>query len=272
MAKNKKTKIGIVGCGAIGEGLARFLERELHRQVRLAAIADKNRAAAAALRRKLRYKPRVCSLDALMQEVDLVIESASVQAAHLILEKAVRYRRNVVILSVGALLDKAVTLRRAIQQNITVYVPSGAVCGVDALGALSMGSIEKITLTTSKPPRGLMGAEYFKRQKIDLVRLRREHCVFKGNVAEAIKHFPKNINVAATLLLASSFGDVQVYIKANPHLKRNTHRIQIEAKEARVSITVENVPSLRNPKTSALAILSTQHLLKKIFSPFKIGS
>jgi len=272
MAKDKRTKIGIIGCGAIGEGLARFIEGALCRQAKLEAIADKSRVAAAALRDKLKHKPRICSLDELIRRVDLVIESASVQAARLILEKAIRYRKDVVILSVGALLDKTARLRQARQQNITVYVPSGAVCGVDALGALSMGSIEKITLITSKPPQGLMGTEYFKKQKMNLAHLRSEHCVFKGSVAEAIKHFPKNINVAATLLLASSFGDVQVYIKANPHLKRNTHRIQIEAKEARVGITVENVPSLGNPKTSALAILSTQYLLKKIFSPFKIGS
>jgi len=188
------------------------------------------------------------------------------------LREAVRYRKDVVILSVGALLDSTAILAQARRRNINVYVPSGAVCGVDALGALSMGSIEKITLTTSKPPKGLIGADYLKQQKIDLDGLREEHCVFKGNVAEAVKHFPKNINVAATILLASSFGDVQVYIKAAPRLKRNVHQIQIEAKEARVSITVESVPSSRNPKTSALAILSTQCLLKKMFSPFKIGS
>jgi aspartate dehydrogenase len=100
----------------------------------------------------------------------------------------------------------------------------------------------------------------------------KERCVFEGSVQEAVKYFPKNINVAATLMLASAFKNVKVYIKANPHLKRNTHRIQIEADEARVNITVENVPSRLNPKTSALAILSTQCLLKKIFSPLKIGS
>jgi len=91
-------------------------------------------------------------------------------------------------------------------------------------------------------------------------------------VSEAVKYFPKNINVAATLLLASSFKDVEVCIKADPRLKRNVHQILAEAKEAKVDIRVQNVPSESNPKTSALAILSTQYLLKKIFSSFKIGS
>jgi len=272
MKKDKKTKIGIVGCGAIGEGVACFLEKELSQQVSLVAIVDKDRAAAAALQKKLKHKPKLCRLDELMKKVDLVIETASAQAARTVLREAVHYGKDIVILSVGALLDSAAILKQARRKNITVYVPSGAICGVDALGALSMGSIEKIILTTSKPPKGLMGAEYLKQQSINLEGLRDEYCVFKGNVAEAVKHFPKNINVAATILLASSFGDVQVYIKADPRLKRNVHRIQIEAKEARVNITVESAPSRRNPKTSALAILSTQCLLKKMFSPFKVGS
>jgi aspartate dehydrogenase len=55
-------------------------------------------------------------------------------------------------------------------------------------------------------------------------------------------------------------------------VKRNTHRIEIDTGEARISINIENVPSKTNPKTSALAIHSTQYLLKKIFSSFKIGS
>ncbi|MFA5338375.1 MAG: aspartate dehydrogenase domain-containing protein [Candidatus Omnitrophota bacterium] len=50
------------------------------------------------------------------------------------------------------------------------------------------------------------------------------------------------------------------------------HRIEVDTEEAKVSISVENVPSKTNPKTSTLAILSTQYLLKKIFSSFKIGS
>jgi len=74
------------------------------------------------------------------------------------------------------------------------------------------------------------------------------------------------------LLFSSGFCDVEVCIKADPKVKRNTHRIEIDAKEARLSINIENVPSKRNPKTSTLTILSTQDLLKRIFSSFKIGS
>ncbi|MBN3041297.1 MAG: DUF108 domain-containing protein, partial [Candidatus Omnitrophica bacterium] len=70
----------------------------------------------------------------------------------------------------------------------------------------------------------------------------------------------------------SSFKNIQVFIKADPGLKRNIHKIEIDARQARINIEVENIPSQKNPKTSALTILSVQYLLEKIFSPFKIGS
>jgi len=102
--------------------------------------------------------------------------------------------------------------------------------------------------------------------------LKKETVVFKGGVKRAVKYFPKNINVAATLLLASCLKDISVCIKADPKLKRNIHNVRIEAEEANLTFSVENIPSVSNPKTSALTILSTQKLLEKICFSFCVGS
>jgi aspartate dehydrogenase len=177
-----------------------------------------------------------------------------------------------VILSVGAFIEDFSIIEKARKSGINIYVPSGAICGVDGLGALSLGEINKVTLTTSKPPKGFLGAPYLKKHKIHLTHLKEEKVIFEGGVKQAIKYFPQNINVAATLLLASGAKEVRVCIKADPRIERNIHRIEIDTQEARVSISIENMPSKLNPKTSALAVLSTQYLLKKIFSSFKIGS
>jgi aspartate dehydrogenase len=274
-----KLKLGIVGCGAIAKGVSSFIEKELNTKIKITAVCDKNDAAAAAFRRNLRSKPLICDLPTLVQKVDLVVEAASVDAAKSVLAKAISLGKDVVVLSVGALVEDSSLLERADKKGVNIYVPSGAICGVDGIGALSLANIKKISLITSKPPVGLAGVEYLKKKRINLRKLRKAKVVFKGRVSEAIKFFPKNINVAATLLLAASYATdsrrsinkVEVCIKADPGLKRNVHRIEIYAKEARVSIEVENVPSEINPKTSTLAILSTQYLLKKIFSSFKIG-
>lgn len=273
MQRNKnKTKIGIVGCGAIGEGVATFIDRKLRDKTILWAIADKDSEKAEFLIEKLSAVPKIKSINELVRAVDLVIEAASVEAAGDVLNKAIKFKKDVIILSVGALINDKTIIKRCEKQGINIYVPSGAICGVDGLGALSLGEIKKISLTTSKPPRGLLGVDYLKRKNINLNNIKTAKVIFRGKVKEAIRYFPQNINVAAILLLVSSFKNVEVVIKADPEVKRNIHNIEVDTEEAKVNISVENVPSKMNPKTSTLAILSTQYLLKKIFSSFKIGS
>ena len=268
----KRVRIGIVGCGAIGGEVAKFVDKKLQKQCVVFALSDKNIEAAEKVRRRLKVLPKIYSLDDLIKKVDLVIEAASIKAAKFILKKAVASRKNVIILSTGALINNNKAIEEAKKKNVKIYLPSGAICGADGLGALSVGKIKKISLTTSKPPKSLIGADYLKKKKINLTGLKEEKVIFKGKVSEAIKFFPKNINVAATILLASSFKDVSVCIKADPALRRNVHKVEIEAKEAKISISVENTPSKANPKTSTLAILSIQHLLRKLFSSLKVGS
>ena len=272
MSKNKKAKIGIVGCGAIGADVAVFIDKSLKKSAQLVGLADSDKKRAKGLQKKLGSKPQIYDLDSLVKRSDLVIEAASVEAAKVILKKALLYKKDVLILSVGAFVSAVDVFKEAQKKNINIYVPSGAICGIDGLGALRLGNIRKISLTTSKPPKGLKGADFLKKKRINLENLIEETVIFKGGVKEAIKYFPKNINVAATLLLASNSKDVGVCIKTDPKLKRNTHIIEVVADEAKIKISVENVPSKSNPKTSALAILSTKALLERIFSPFKVGS
>jgi aspartate dehydrogenase len=268
----KKIKIGIVGCGAIGEGVALFVDKKLKGKAVVSALAELDKKKAVRLKSKLKSSPKILDIDSLIKSVDLVIEVASQNAAEYILKKGIAAGKYIIILSMGALLRNRALLKKAERKGVKIYIPSGAICGVDGLRALSLGKIRKVSLVSSKPPKGFLGVDYLKKKGIDPKKLRREKVIFQGTVSEAIKNFPKNINVAATLLFASNFSNVSVCIKADPKVKRNTHRIEIDAKEARVSITIENVPSKRNPKTSTLTILSAQDLLNRIFSSFKIGS
>lgn len=268
----ERVKIGIVGCGAIGEGVARFIDTQLKHKAILWAVADRDVEKAEDLVEKLSSSPKILNVDNLIRNVKLVIETASVEAARHILKKAIAFKKDVLVLSVGALINAQSLIRKAEKTGIRIYLPSGAICGVDALGALGLGKIKRLSLITSKPPKGLLGAKYLQQKRINIDNLKKEKVIFKGGVKEAIKYFPQNINVAATLLLAASFRNLEVCIKADPKVTRNIHRIEADTEAARVSIVIENVPSRINPKTSALAILSTQYLLKKIFSSFKIGS
>jgi aspartate dehydrogenase len=127
-------------------------------------------------------------------------------------------------------------------------------------------------LTTSKPPQSLKGGTFLDSGKVNIERIQKPKVLFKGGIKKAIQYFPRNINVAATIFLASQFQDIEVVIKVDPALRRNTHSIEAISEEASIKIEVENIPSQLNPKTSYLAILSTQALLEKITSNIKIGT
>jgi aspartate dehydrogenase len=270
--KMKKTKIGLLGCGAIGEEVALFIDNQLKNKAVLHGICDREEEKSHALKNKLKSKPVICDMENLFKECDLLIEAASIEAANSALKNALKHKKSLIVLSIGALLNNRNLLDLADKKNINIYAPSGAICGIDGVGALSLGNIKTIALKTSKPPQGLVGVNYLKQKNINLLNLKNEMLVFQGGVSEAIKYFPQNINVAATLSLAAGNKNVQVQIYADPKVKTNIHQITIDAQETNISITVKNAPSKNNPKTSAMAILSTQNLLKKIFSSVKIGS
>ena len=66
--------------------------------------------------------------------------------------------RDVMALSVGGLLgclDEMVAL--AERRGARIYVPTGAIAGLDAVKAAAVAQIDRVTLTTRKPPRGLAG-------------------------------------------------------------------------------------------------------------------
>lgn len=267
----KKKKIGIVGCGAIGTDVALFAAEKLGNNVIVEALSDLCDERAVKLKKRLGRKVKILNIDSLARRVDLIVEAASGPAACLLLEKAISLRKDILILSVGGLVDARKLLARAAARRIKVYLPAGAICGIDGLTALSLGGINKVRLTTTKPPAGLKGAAYLKRKGINIDNLKGARVVFRGSVRQAVKYFPRNINVAAILLLASGARDVEVCIKVDAAIKRNTHRIDIDARCARASIEVANLPSPTNPKTSALAILSAQRTLMNIFSSLQIG-
>lgn len=265
-------KIAIVGCGTIGEAAAVFIDKKLKDKAVVCGLSDIDNKKACRLAKKLTCRPKVYCLEDLVRKSDLVIEAASVSAAGLVLQAALDCKKDVVLMSSGGLISNCGLIKEFARKKLNIYLPSGAICGIDGLGAFSMGKIKAISIVTSKPSAGVKGADIIKKKKIDLERLKGPKTLFSGSVAQAIKHFPKNINVAATLLFASGFKKVKVSLRADPGLKNNVHKVTLLADEGKLSVEVENRPSKSNPRTSALAILSLEYFLKKMFSTLKIGS
>jgi len=263
--KAKIKRIGIIGCGAIGSRLALYIDKKLSCFANVVALCDIDSIKAKELSFKIKSHPKVLSIENLIKQCDLIIESASVGISFTIVKTALKLNKDALVMSVGGLVKKELFSLLKNSKGV-LYVPSGAIAGIDAIKAAHLYDLKRITLTTYKPLRGLRGS-------LGKDKITKEQVIFKGSVKMAVKKYPKNINVAATLALAvRDFDKVRVKIITGPKIKRNSHKIFVESKAADLYTQTFNIPCPDNPKTSFLAVLSAQMLLEHIFSNFKIGS
>jgi len=266
----KKTKIGIVGCGTIGLEVAKAIETRLKNKAVLVAISDIDEIKIDNLLSKIKARPDVCSLKELIKKSDFVVEAASAVVSAGIAKKALAANKDVLIMSVGGLLNVSDIFNAAQKTKARLYIPSGALAGLDALKSAVASGLRKLTLTTRKSPRSLEGAPYLKENNIDLSSTKQETVLFEGTAAQAIKGFPKNVNVAVALSLIYPLLNVKIIVV--PQLKSNIHEIEAEGGFGKMFTRTENMPSPNNPKTSYLAALSAIATLEGALSNVKIGT
>ncbi|MCM8797816.1 MAG: DUF108 domain-containing protein [Candidatus Omnitrophica bacterium] len=269
-------KIGIVGCGAIGSSLARIILRDLKGKAELAALFDVNKNKLDLLVKTLSASERLKAfgLIQLISRAQLVIEATSAESSWEIAKKAIMKGRHIMIMSVGGIAAYYRQLYKLAQRyNCRVYIPSGAIAGIDALKAARMARIKKVILRTIKNPASFKGVEYVERQKLCLDNLKKDKILFSGPASKAIKYFPQNINVAALLSLAGlGLSKTRVEIVASPTIKNNVHKIRIESSAGVVETSTENIVHPDNPKTSYLAVLSAAATLKQVLEPIRLGT
>ncbi len=257
-----------MGCGAIGTEIA--LAIDLGKiPAKLTHVYDFSKDASSKLVSKLQNKPVITDNVGLLAAapIDLIVEAASQDAVRDNALSILQNRKDLMIMSVGALLDESILeiiMEGCKDFKKSVYLPSGAITGLDGVRAVK-NELDSLVLVTTKNPKALKGAKFFETSKINLDELKEPTIIYEGTAQEAVKLFPANINVAALLSLAGMGSNrTKVKIVADPKTDKNTHEIQAEGKFGKFSIKVENVPSENNPKTSRLAILSAIECLRKI--------
>lgn len=260
----------MLGCGSIGTQIALAIDSGKIPAV-LTHVYDSSKDAAAELVSKLDTKPEIVENSHLLSShpVNIIVEAASQDAVKDVALSVLQNKRDLMIMSVGALLDESIydILSDACTDfKRTIYLPSGAIAGLDGIKSVK-DELESLFITTTKHPRSLKGAKFFENSAIDLDTVNSSTVVFEGIAKEAVSLFPANINVAALLSL-SGIGSEKTVVKiiADPNTDKNTHRIEAAGKFGRMTFTIENFPDPGNPKTSRLAILSAIETLRKYCS------
>lgn len=250
-------RIGLLGCGNIGNIIV------THRAgLQIVSLYDiiPNRAYELSLVCGARVHEDFNTFVA--DTIDLVVEAASVQAVREFAIPVLREGKDLVVLSVGALSDSS--FYQAVEQTARdhacrVYIPSGAIAGLDNAKVGRFARIDRLLLKTTKSPQSLGIAAEERR------------LVFKGKANECIKEFPRNVNVSVALSLAAG-KEVDVELWADPSADRIVHEIQIEGEFGEISVCVRNLPSPDNPATSYLAALSILTLLHSLEDPIVVGT
>src|SRR5690606_4409931 len=264
--------VGLGGVGAIGGAVARRLDRGLP-GLRLVAVSARDVPRAEQRMAELARPVPVVPLGALAERADVVVECAPAAAFREVAEPALRAGRILMPVSVGQLLEHADLVDLAARSGARIIVPTGALLGLDAVRAAAEGEIHSVTMVTRKPPGGLAGAPYLAQHGIELDGLDAPLKVFEGSARDGARGFPANVNVAAALSLAGIGPDrTRLEIWADPHIRRNTHRIVVEADSARFEMQIENVPMDENPRTGRITALSVIAALRRLTATLCVGS
>jgi aspartate dehydrogenase len=265
-------RVGIVGVGVIGQALAKAIDcGEVVAQ--LTALHSRNLEKARAFAHTLCRVPEVVGdIAGVIARCDLVIEAATQTALSAMAPDILGAGKDLMVLSVGALLDHPEWPALAAQHGCRLYVPSGAIVGLDGLKGACVGQVDSVTITTRKPPQGLAGAPYVEAHGIDVYAFTTETVIFEGSAREACQGFPANVNVAAALSLAGIGPDrTRIRILVAPGSTRNIHDVEVAGEFGRLTTHIENVPT-ENPRTGKLSYLSTIGMLRQIVSSLHCGT
>lgn len=265
--------ISFLGYGAISRLIHRELGNDRNAPVHFWGFFDPYLQDALADRGDLRRAAAVSEL--LDSPSDLIVEAAHQDAVKLYVPDIIRSGKSVVSMSVGAYLDPAFyQLIEAVcrePENGRLYIPSGALPAVDLLKAASLRRIDSVELVTRKPFEALRGNRSFEEQ-VHSSAAGESVTVFSGSARDAVREFPKNVNISATLSLAGVGAEkTRVTIIADPNIDKNTHTVRVIGEFGELTAEVKSNPS-ENPKTSLTAPLSAVSLIRRLSDGIQIGT
>jgi aspartate dehydrogenase len=271
--REEAVKIGLIGCGAIGSLLVELLGRHVPgaRVLVVYERAEYQEIARKGLDTGVRLVSRV--EDLLDNALDLVIECAGHEALRELGAPVLEAGNDLLIASVGALADSALESRlrhAAIVGRARLRIPSGALGGLDILGAAQLAGLREVRYESHKAPLAWRGTPVEDWVALDDVK--DLTVVYEGTARDAACLFPQNANVAAAVALAGvGFDRTRVVLHADPLAIGNTHRIKAEGDFGKIDVSVTGKTLSRNPKTSVLAPYSLVRAVANLEQSFVVA-
>lgn len=239
-------KVAVVGCGAIGGTVARRIAEGDVPGANLVGVVHGDGADPPDL--------PVVDLHRAVREADLVVECAGQPVLRTLAPAVLGAGTDLLIVSVGALADEAVFAAVTAPSTGRVYLSTGAIGGVDLLGAASrMGGIREARIVSTKTARNLVQPWMSAAEAARLREAREPVELMRGPARKVTAAFPASANVAASVALAVGDWDaVEAVVVADPAAERTSHVVTAAGEAGSYRFEIANQPSEQNPTSSGV--------------------
>jgi aspartate dehydrogenase len=262
-------KVAIIGFGAIGGALAKGLADTPQDVVGILARESSVDAIRAKVGGNVPVVTQIGDLLALGPAV--VVEAAGHAALRAHGAAVLAHGTDLIVSSVGALADATLesALRAAACTGGRLVIPSGAMGGLDALGAALRAGLDDVSYVSRKAPSAWKGTKA--ESLIDLGAVTSAQVFYEGTAREAALDFPQNANVVAAVALAGiGFDRTRVRLMVDPAATGNRHLLEARGPFGEISATVLARTLPDNPKTSMLAPYSLVRAISNLADPLVV--
>jgi aspartate dehydrogenase len=240
-------RVGLIGLGAIGKQVARGIEAGIAGDVELVG----------ALVRQVRVRevsaPVFTQFAAFLAAApEVVIEAAGPVALAAYAEQIVTSGRSLIAASGSALADLTLRARleaACLRHGTRIYLPAGAVGGLDALAAGAVGGLDDVSLRIVEP-----GDD--------------DRLIFCGDALEAVRQFPSRLNCAAAVTDVAR-RNVRLELAQRP--ASQGREIELTARGAFGDLVVRLHPARHSDRLDHIVALSLLAALRRLQQPILVG-
>lgn len=272
MASRSGSRLGFIGLGAAGRGVVRLMAADAAGGWTIAGALVRHQESHRAFAAEHDI-PLVEDIDALLAtRPGVVVEVAGHAGLEAYGERVLRAGCDLVTIAVGALTDPALFERlrdAAVEGHARLIVPSGAISGIDGVGAARTVGIDSVRHTVRKPVVALIDDPD---RAAEIMAGGTAVTLFEGSAREGATRYPANVNVAALVGLAGIGPDrTELAVIADPTIDQNTHEVEVRGPFGSIEVRVRNTPSPDNPRTGLIVAGSVFRTLQRLDSPVLIG-
>lgn len=254
-------RVSVLGAGAIGGRVAAALARGGVPGAELVGVVTR------APKPSGRFTE--LDIDTAIGSSDIVVEAAGIDAVRQHGPGVIASGTDLLITSVGALADDR--LRHALLHGGPgrTRLTAGAIGGLDILAAASLDDgLDAVSLTSTKRPTSLI-QPWMDAATVNLLRTTSGAVtLFDGGVREAVRLFPKSLNVAVAVAVATGLWDATtVTLAGDPGAPLTIHDIRASGSAGDYRFSITNRPLADNPASSGVVSAAILRGLAGLASP-----